>query len=995
MRRTTGEPLGKAVEIQAVIDAIDADILSGDWVRVEQNIKLLGRQKLTDEQKKIRDRKAISLAFLKGNLESTQRKIKNFIRNYELDPQSEEWLDIHLLMAVIQSAVGHYQAAEKQIRNISLYVDAGSPGYARFLLNKGCILRDMGKWDEAEEAFIAAYNSAQKDEPIALRAALACAEFYSDLQKPDVAVWAKRCMDPAPACGAWEMLCMANIVSALDLFRSGDYVEGLNQLNKYLADSEQLGFIRPRIACRLALTEAHAFFGDQAAARTYLRECKSLMDSSGESAAKYYHHKCELLWNELLIQEGRQESYLEALDRLEILLAVLAKYQRTPGLAPFWLLIGEIQVRLGNTENADRAYRKAYLESQKSGSLRLQAIALFRQAELEWSMLDEKSRNQSTDRNRILTKLSAVLELASKFDDPEFRWRVHYFRGKIFRASGEKYPETGEMRTAALVLAGILNSFGKSDLRNLYLQDMFRSNAVDILKSYLPEDVVTSPKIPQPSVVEKPQSAVQETSEPFSDLQKILDALFDIHSAQNPEELTTRLMRNSMRILNADRTLVALDVPVDDERRVYRQVSVQNSGEIAFKVPGKWLKAVRKSGKPVIYRKEATQRDVEPRSIVCFPLTYKKKSWGVLYIDRSMSKSPFSEDEVQKMNVLIQSASITFSILALRNQLRDLTDQFRKEIVPEFPDFIGNSDVMKDIFIQIQRVAPADVPVLISGETGTGKDLVAKTIHKISPRKNKPFVYLDCSAIPMTLLEAELFGIDKGIATGVESRIGLLEYADGGTVLLDEVADIPMKIQAKLLRVLQEREFEPVGSERVVSVDIRILSTTSRNLMELISRREFREDFYYRISGMNIVLPPLRKRWGDVVLLARTFLQKYNGEFKKNIAGFTPEALDGMVAYSWPGNVRELDHAIRKAVLFCKSQTIALADLALPQSDTLKFGLADAMKELELRAVREALESCDGDVRKAVELLEISQAEFDRITKQMQSAEEYGSPCKS
>jgi two-component system, NtrC family, response regulator len=217
-----------------------------------------------------------------------------------------------------------------------------------------------------------------------------------------------------------------------------------------------------------------------------------------------------------------------------------------------------------------------------------------------------------------------------------------------------------------------------------------------------------------------------------------------------------------------------------------------------------------------------------------------------------------------------------------------------------------------------------------------------------------------------------LFGIEEGIATGVASRIGIIEYANGGTILLDEVGDIPLNTQAKLLRVLQEKEFVPVGSDRVISVKIRIIATSTPRMEQLIDEGKIREDFFYRISGLTIHLPPLRKRTGDIVLLARTFLQKYNKEFAKDILGFKSELFDAMLSYHWPGNVRELDHMVRKAVLFCHHDRLALEDMDLSESDIKDVSLSDALKCKEREYVREAFEAFENDYKKSADALGIS-----------------------
>jgi len=257
----------------------------------------------------------------------------------------------------------------------------------------------------------------------------------------------------------------------------------------------------------------------------------------------------------------------------------------------------------------------------------------------------------------------------------------------------------------------------------------------------------------------------------------------------------------------------------------------------------------------------------------------------------------------------------------------------------EFGEIVGGSEAMRRVFDTIERVADSDVDVLVHGETGTGKELVARSVHQNSGRKSGRFVPVDCGAIPANLLESEFFGYERGAFTGAQARsIGLMEYADGGTLFLDEVAELPVALQAKLLRALQERRVRRVGGNVEIPVDVRIVAATSRDLEKMIAEGEFREDLYYRINVVRIDLPPLRDREGDIELLLERLVAKYAKETGRPVHGVDAEAVEVLRLYRWPGNVRELQNVVRRGIALTRGDRITLDDL--PESIVISAGAA-------------------------------------------------------
>jgi formate hydrogenlyase transcriptional activator len=274
----------------------------------------------------------------------------------------------------------------------------------------------------------------------------------------------------------------------------------------------------------------------------------------------------------------------------------------------------------------------------------------------------------------------------------------------------------------------------------------------------------------------------------------------------------------------------------------------------------------------------------------------------------------------------------------------------------EFGGIVGSSTALRDVLDQIRIVAPTDSTVLIAGETGTGKELIAQAIHTHSKRRNRPFVKLNCAAIPLGLLESELFGHEKGAFTGaVMQKLGRFEAADGGTLFLDEIGDIPLELQAKLLRVLQEQEFERLGSTYTRRVNVRLVAATNQDLAGLVAKKLFRMDLYYRLNVFPLTVPPLRHRTADIPMLVAHFVRRYAASMARQIEKISADGMEALMRYPWPGNIRELQNFIERAVILTKGNVLQLA--ALPQCmpvDTDPITLADAERDHIMNALRES-----------------------------------------
>jgi two-component system NtrC family response regulator len=307
---------------------------------------------------------------------------------------------------------------------------------------------------------------------------------------------------------------------------------------------------------------------------------------------------------------------------------------------------------------------------------------------------------------------------------------------------------------------------------------------------------------------------------------------------------------------------------------------------------------------------------------------------------------------------------------------------------------IGVSDGMRSLCRAIEKVAPTNATVLLLGDSGTGKELLARAVHRLSGRSHKPFVAINCAAIPDTLLESELFGYEKGAFTGAAKRTaGKLEAADGGTVFLDEIGEMPASLQAKLLRVVAERTVERIGGRVLLSLDLRIVCATNRNLDLLIGSGGFRDDLYYRISEVTIRVPPLRDRQGDSLLIAQFLLQQISERFGKPTRGLAPDAIRAIQAYRWPGNVRELENRIKTAVIMAEGVVVTAADLGLedPGDDPEYLNLRVARQRAEAQAVRQSLAVAKGNLSRASELLGVTRPTlYDLLGKHSIDAAQFG-----
>jgi formate hydrogenlyase transcriptional activator len=362
-------------------------------------------------------------------------------------------------------------------------------------------------------------------------------------------------------------------------------------------------------------------------------------------------------------------------------------------------------------------------------------------------------------------------------------------------------------------------------------------------------------------------------------------------------------------------------------------------------------------------------------------LISRNRAIGVLVLGR-LRDDAFSQADISFLSQIANQIALAVENALAYREIRELKEQLSKEKLyledeirteMNFAQIIGNSASLRRVLKGVGTVAPTDSTVLIYGETGTGKELIARAIHDLSPRRSKPFVKLNCAAIPTGLLESELFGHEKGAFTGaIAQRIGRFEVANGGTIFLDEIGEIPLELQTKLLRVLQEREFERLGSSRTLRTDARLIAATNRDLEAMVSDQKFRSDLFFRLNVFPVHVPPLRERQGDIPLLVRHFTQQFSRHMKKVMETIPSATMDALCRYHWPGNIRELQNVIERAVIISTGPALSVdvADLKFPKTNhpeervappnsSTNGGLNHLLEETERQQVLQALKQCN------------------------------------
>ncbi len=490
-------------------------------------------------------------------------------------------------------------------------------------------------------------------------------------------------------------------------------------------------------------------------------------------------------------------------------------------------------------------------------------------------------------------------------------------------------------------------------------------------------------------------------------LQLLLDVTNQFVSNLELRELLRAISQGVRRVMQCDYTGLSLPEAEGQQLRLYALDFPGGKGflheELVYSIEGSPSGTAFRTMKPLTLRSPFTgwlnypivqialREDL--KSFCFLPLISRNRAIGVLVLGR-LRDDAFTEDEIHFLEQIANQTALAVENALAYREIEDLKDQLSKEKLylqdeirteMNFTEIIGKSPSLRRVLKLVERVAPTDSTVLIYGETGTGKELIARAIHDLSPRRSKPFVKLNCAALPTGLLESELFGHEKGAFTGaIAQRVGRFEVADSGTIFLDEIGEIPLELQTKLLRVLQEREFERLGSSKTLRTDARLIAATNRNLQAMVAEQKFRSDLFFRINVFPVYVPSLQERDADIPMLVRHFTQQFSRRMNKVIDTIPSATMDALRRYQWPGNIRELQNMIERAVIISTGPVLSLdvADLKLapasssqqkaPQqkasqasaaaaaSDSKTDGaLRDVLHQTERQKILEALERCN------------------------------------
>ncbi len=451
-----------------------------------------------------------------------------------------------------------------------------------------------------------------------------------------------------------------------------------------------------------------------------------------------------------------------------------------------------------------------------------------------------------------------------------------------------------------------------------------------------------------------------------------------------------KLQRGTITLLNPDTETINIEIAHGISEKSKKMGTYRMGEGVTGTVvaTGKEIVVPDISKDPRFIHKTGARKSAKgtPVAFFCVPIKLEGRTIGSLSVDRRAGKANDFESHVRLLNIIstmiAQAVKLNRLVETERKVLRDENVRLRQELKNRFNihNMVGHSNAMQQIYRLIEQVADSNATVLIRGESGTGKDLVAHAIHYNSPRAEKPFIKVNCTALPETLLESELFGHEKGAFTGAtERKTGRFERAHGGTIFLDEIGDFPVNLQVKLLRVIQFKEFERLGGTETITTNVRIIVATNKHLEQQIKDGIFREDLYYRINVFPIYLPPLRERKDDIMQLADHFLEKCAAENHKNITRISTPAIEMLTSYHWPGNIRELENCIERAVLLCDGEVIRSEHLP-PSLQMIKKServagqsLPEIIANKERELIIDALKKAGGQQRKAAGELGITE----------------------
>lgn len=902
--------------------------------------------------------------------------------------------------------LGDYSSAAEVTRTALGEVDEGDPVRANLLCTAGMSAEYAGDSKEAmrlyDEALEIARISGAKQEESAAHAYRAIA-----LQRRGDYSEARQAYDEglAAARETGDTGAMALLHGNLGglAHSEGELVRALEHYGAALKLAQRVGKESTVVASRTNLGLLHLELGEFVRARRELERALESAERLGhkQNAAQATAHLGELAARQQRVDES-VELYREACARYE---AVGMLREATE------VELDLVLALIGRSGMADLREAGERLDSVESAVRESDLTTLAARVTLARARL-AAARGEE---DRALALYERAERRAGEQGNSNVEWEAQSDAAEVLLRRGAPLAAKSKLRRAVEILEGVAATLPR-ELRKSYWQDSRRQRT----RQTLEEALADSPS----------RGARSGNEQSMTDmLFRLLEINKRINSDPDLPKLLARIMDSAVELTDAERGfLLLVNEKGELEMTTARDFDQGTPDDAHLQFSRSIAETVLIDGEPVItvnamddrrFNEYLSVHQLRLQSVLCIPIRARGRVIGVLYTENRLRRGGFGEPDQRILLAFADQVAIalensrlmaeltrqakelerakveieelyeergkllnqrTAQLAAARRDLRKAMDQIQGRV--GFQGIVGQSKGMQRVFAILERVRQTDVPVVISGDSGTGKEMVARAIHQGGPRSKKPFVAINCGAIPETLLESELFGHVRGSFTGADrDKKGLLLSAHGGTVLLDEIGDMPLKMQLDLLRVLQEKVVRPLGGERDVEIDVRVLAASNRSLRELIQRGTFREDLYYRLSVVEISLPPLRERADDVPLLVDHFLGQIATRFKAEKKGLTREAMRALMNYAWPGNVRQLEHALMNAWVMCDGDAIDVDDLTL---DPVTIGDCSEVtigrqvpttvrdrREIEKQRILEALEQTGWNKSKAAQVLEM------------------------
>lgn len=880
--------------------------------------------------------------------------LEKAISALEDQPLSREMGDALNCLGGVHWFLGNYpQAFENLSKGLHIFQKLGEiQGAAECYIALGLVLRNQGRPIQAleysQKALVAMQSFSDPYRLSVLKNNLAIV--YMDLNRWDEALECYlESMELKKQISDLKGLGLSYNNIGLIYLKKGAFDRSFDQLASALQLFQQ---IRDRSGAALVyynLADLHRCKEEWRKACHYLRRSLGIARELGEESRAA---DCLLLSGKITMERSDLDSSERTLSQASEL---FAKSKNKLGEAEAQLALGELALRMENLPRAEEYLNQVRLFTESTGNKWFKGC--FKRTH---ALLLKLQGEQDTCLEYLLQSMSLFKELGARYE-----------LGKTYLELGKIKLETGKVKEGKAFLREALNIFEKSEVEG-------KKKEVEVLLGQTKE-----------------MTQVEgERIQTFYKLAELLNSIWDT------DELLSKALELVIDLMNAERGAIILHSEKDKtfELKVSRGLEPETS-EDAIAISQRVLKDVIKSDSPLIVENAvsnpqfAASKSVVMHnilSILCVPLKTGDRLIGTVYLDHRSLPAVFSSEDIDFLKAFASLIATAIEKSELYVQANEEIFQL-KEVLHKtynYPRIIGNSPKMQEIFNLVEKVANSKTSVLIAGESGTGKELIAHLTHARSQRSGGPFVRVNCAALPETLLESELFGIEEKTATGVGFRKGKFELADGGTIFLDEIGDMSLSVQAKVLRVLQEKEFERVGGQKSIKLDIRIISATNMDLQKKVGDGTFRRDLYFRLNAIVIALPPLRERKDDIPYLVRYFAEKFSEENNKPEIRLTRRISSALEDYSWPGNVRELEHVIERATLLSKNGEFPRG--LLPEEDEVgkqvvnldRYGkLQKVLDWVEKKKIIQALERNRWNQVKAAEELGVNETTLRRRIK--------------